>query len=165
MIHAAAPRQGHHLRLWPDNDSVSAARRFARRVLAENNRLGAVDDVTLVVSELVTNAVAATKELHARQANGITGSLARCPGGGAAQCVTRDAASENVTWVVLSLYVGPGKVVVEVWDRSDTRPTRRVVGGDSESGRGLLIVAAVGSAWGTRWPDTGGKVVWCQIGC
>lgn len=37
-------------------------------------------------------------------------------------------------------------------------------GGDAEHGRGLAIVAALASSWGTAPAEDGGRVTWCQIG-
>ncbi|MFG2649719.1 ATP-binding protein [Streptomyces sp. NPDC048436] len=58
-------------------------------------------------------------------------------------------------------YGAEGEAVlrVEVHDSGDGCP--RVVCPDGESGRGLLLVAALSDAWGVGERDPG-KVVWCQ---
>lgn len=53
-------------------------------------------------------------------------------------------------------------VLVEVVDRTLLRPRRQRPTDDDEHGRGLNIVAAVTSAWGTRRSDAG-KSVWCTF--
>ena len=54
------------------------------------------------------------------------------------------------------------RLVVEVAD-ADPRPPYRLAQDDTaEGGRGLLILAALSSAWGVRFDGTG-KVVWCEV--
>jgi anti-sigma regulatory factor (Ser/Thr protein kinase) len=53
---------------------------------------------------------------------------------------------------------------VEVHDRSVRPPLRRMVGPDSESGRGLALVEALSSRWGVL-PEPLGKAVWFEVPC
>ncbi|MCX5213488.1 ATP-binding protein [Kitasatospora sp. NBC_00240] len=56
------------------------------------------------------------------------------------------------------------RVLIEVSDTGSSLP--RLVAGASElfaeSGRGMLMVAALAERWGAR-PDDGGKTVWCEL--
>jgi anti-sigma regulatory factor (Ser/Thr protein kinase) len=57
------------------------------------------------------------------------------------------------------------RVLVEVWDASAQRPApRRPEPAElpAEGGRGLLLVAALSSDWGT-YPSRPGKVVWAMV--
>ncbi|MDQ2585555.1 ATP-binding protein [Saccharothrix yanglingensis] len=51
---------------------------------------------------------------------------------------------------------------VEVGDRSPAQPRPQPVRVDSSRGRGLIIVAALSTAWGTE-PTPTGKVVWAEL--
>ncbi len=81
------------------------------------------------------------------------------------------AASELVTnavrhagpGVVLQLSRHDDGVVVEVRDDRDAPPRWRRAAPDDESGRGLVLVAGLADAWGTRPVRDGGKVVWCRF--
>jgi hypothetical protein len=54
-------------------------------------------------------------------------------------------------------------LVIQVRDSSDELPARRDAGPDAESGRGLMLVDALGTDWGAyRTGD--GKVVWVSLG-
>ena len=53
-------------------------------------------------------------------------------------------------------------VRIEIGDSSRRRPTVRAADPDDESGRGMLLVDALASAWGVT--DTpGGKTVWFEV--
>ena len=51
---------------------------------------------------------------------------------------------------------------VEVFDGSSARPVMRSIDGAGTSGRGLRLVNAIASRWGTR-ARLDGKVVWCEL--
>jgi anti-sigma regulatory factor (Ser/Thr protein kinase) len=53
-------------------------------------------------------------------------------------------------------------ILIHVWDSSDSMPIRQDVRPDQESGRGLLLVQALASGWGT-YRESGGKVVWARV--
>ncbi len=55
------------------------------------------------------------------------------------------------------------EVYVEVTDWNGTLPHRRQAAPDDESGRGLALVEALTTHWGSRPILGGGKVVWCIL--
>lgn len=92
-----------------------------------------VDDVVLVASELVGNAVVHVAD---RADLDVEWQLDN---------------SEDATWVIL-----------RVQDGSAQRPTLRHVDALATSGRGLAIVAAVADEWGVRELGEG-KQVWARV--
>jgi len=90
------------------------------------------------------------------------------PGGLVADAVL--VTSELVTNAVLHgrapidlrLRVEGSDVLVEVRDRAAHQPRKLRPHGDDEHGRGLQIVAALSTRWGTR-PTEQGKAVWCML--
>lgn len=66
------------------------------------------------------------------------------------------------TGVTLGLRVGAGRLRVEVADGSLDRPRPRHPADDAVTGRGLLLVDALSSAWGAELRE-GGKVVWFEV--
>jgi anti-sigma regulatory factor (Ser/Thr protein kinase) len=116
--------------------AVPCARLHTREVLWEWALIGLSNDSELVVSELVTNAVAASR---------ATGSSAT---------------------VRLWLLSDGLRVLILVGDDSVQPPVRVDSGDDAESGRGLLLVEAVSTQWGWYFPDNGvaGKVIWALLG-
>jgi anti-sigma regulatory factor (Ser/Thr protein kinase) len=54
-------------------------------------------------------------------------------------------------------------VVIEVSDGADGVPRWRRAAPDDEGGRGLMLVAELADAWGSRSRPDGGKTVWCRI--
>jgi anti-sigma regulatory factor (Ser/Thr protein kinase) len=112
--------------------AVPCARLHARQVLWEWNLTGLSESAELLVSELVTNAVAASRS-----------TVPSAP-------------------VRLWLLAGTGQVLVVVWDACPRAPVPGEVDEDAESGRGLLLVDAMSRGWDWYFPQdgTGGKVVW-----
>jgi len=53
-------------------------------------------------------------------------------------------------------------LVIHVWDAHPDLPVRKDLAADAESGRGLLLVSALGKEWGA-YRKTEGKVVWVLI--
>ena len=118
--------------LGPGKSSVRRAREVVRKRLAEYGLQDLVDIAELLVSELATNAV-----VHA---------------GGCYR---------------LTLSLGIGTLRCEVADerRQLPRPPNGQVendDGDSESGRGLLLVDALSHRWGSRLTGEG-KEVWFEL--
>ena len=113
------------------------ARKHTRIVLgAWGLALERIDTVELCVSELVGNAVRASRE----------------------------TTSDPVARISLTLRYLPDELVVEVADSFHRPPVRKTnVSPQSESGRGLFIVEALAKEWGYFQPPTGGKVVWCVV--
>jgi anti-sigma regulatory factor (Ser/Thr protein kinase) len=110
------------------------ARGHVRSVLHEWGLADRVDTAQLLVSELVTNAVCASEAL-------------RVPG--VPVCRLRMVSDRH-------------SVVLSVWDGSDAMPVGQEAGPDQQSGRGLMLVAALGQDWGA-YPAQPGKVVWVAL--
>ena len=123
--------------LPPHPEAVSQARRFARQTLTGWGMENLADDVALVVSELVTNALR-----HGVAAAGAP------------------AAADGAPTVRLGLARWSSRLVCSVRDPSSTGPAPKSPGFTAESGRGLHLVASCTETWGWH-PLTGaGKVVW-----
>ena len=124
---------------WPLRDylelgalpgAVPCARLHARLLIREWGLATLADDVEILVSELVTNAVHATLALG--------------------QAVP----------VRLWLLADTARILIIVWDASPQLPIRRGASTEAESGRGLLLVEALSHQWGTSAAPAGGKTVW-----
>lgn len=120
-------------------EAVREARRFTRRTLDQWNMGDRFDDVCLVVSELVTNALR----------HGLSAS-SRCAAG-------------QEPPVRLHLMRWTERLVCAVRDPSHDSPvTRETDDFSAESGRGLFLVDSFSDSWGWH-PLAGaldGKVVW-----
>ncbi|MFE2374996.1 ATP-binding protein [Streptomyces sp. NPDC059398] len=99
------------------------------------------DDVLLVVSELVTNAVTAT------------GTLTGHPTWGEL---------EKLNLITVRLIGLQDSVVIEVCDTSDELPALAYADDDAENGRGLFLVQQLAERWGS-YRAAGGKVVWAEL--
>ena len=64
--------------------------------------------------------------------------------------------------VGLRLHCTAREIVTEITDDSTHLPQRRLPGPDDETGRGLMLVDALASDWGTRPAETG-KTVWFTL--
>jgi anti-sigma regulatory factor (Ser/Thr protein kinase) len=125
---------------WPLQDflelgallsAAPCARLHARHVLREWGIGNLGDTAELLVSELVTNAVRASREMAQAAA------------------------------VRLWLLSDSAQVLILVWDASPQPPVLADVTDEAENGRGLMIVQAVSDQWGWYPPETGnGKFVW-----
>ena len=127
---------------WPLQDflelgalpgAVPCARLHARQVIWEWGLTAMADSVEILVSELVTNAVYASRGL------GL------------------------VTSVRLWLLSDAEQVLITVWDASPYAPIHADVSVEAESGRGLLLVGAISFQWGTNDSPAGGKTVWALL--
>jgi hypothetical protein len=112
--------------------------RFARDfTLATLRRWGAAersDDIAIVMSELLTNALR-----HALPAPGEIGPR----------------------WPIRLGLLQPGRCVLcAVADPSKAAPAPRTPGSLAETGRGLNIICALSDQWGCTTPNDAGKVVW-----
>jgi anti-sigma regulatory factor (Ser/Thr protein kinase) len=131
--------------LAPRLEAVRTAREFARHTL-EGWGLGDLfDDVALVASELVTNAL--------RHALGHV-ECARVP----AQTTAQPAA--EALPIRISLVHRSPQVVCAVSDPSSTGPVAREADFVAESGRGLHLVDSFSRSWGWHPLAGAGKVVW-----
>ncbi len=97
-----------------------------------------IEDAELVLSELVTNAVNAT------------GSSSPQP-------------RRTESLIAVRLAVIADSLVIEVRDRDVSPPTPRQAEPGDETGRGLVIVAALCRRWGYFFPEEGGKAVWGEL--
>jgi anti-sigma regulatory factor (Ser/Thr protein kinase) len=124
---------------WPLRDfielgaldgSVPSARYHAKHILREWQLARLGDDVELVVAELVTNAVAASRGM--------------------------DFPFPVRMWLLSDM----ASVLVVVWDASPQPPVLLDPAEDAEAGRGLLLVEAVSARWDWHaLADGGGKVI------
>ncbi|WP_049795652.1 ATP-binding protein [Frankia sp. EAN1pec] len=145
-----APDPAVHLlphRVWhypTGPQSASAARRDVTGQLHQWNLGHVIDTITLLTSELVTNALAASM----RGDDDLTSQIA------------------------MRLTYSDNHVIVEVWDGGPGHPTRRAAGPDAEDSRGLHLVTALTPRTGyyqarVRTPDGNyqkkGKVVWAAL--
>jgi anti-sigma regulatory factor (Ser/Thr protein kinase) len=123
------------LELGPLASAVPRARRHVRQVLREWDLTDLGETAELVVSELLTNAVRATRM------------------------------AEVFAPVRLWLLSDKRSVMILVWDFSPQPPRRIDTACDAENGRGLLLVEDISMRWSWYVPhNLGGKVVWAQIG-
>lgn len=115
--------------------AVSCARLHAKQVLWEWGLTGLSESAELLVSELLTNAVHASRPI-------TPPSIVRI-------------------WLLSD----SAKVLILVWDANPKPPIRLEATDDSEHGRGLLIIDTISDRWGWYVPlGIGGKVVWCVCG-
>jgi anti-sigma regulatory factor (Ser/Thr protein kinase) len=139
----APPPQSHAedlTRRWPLRDftelgaldsSVPSARYHTRQILRKWGLTRLTTDVELVVSELVTNAIAASRALPVASP------------------------------VRLCLLTDMTQVCIAVWDANPRLPVRGDPDDLAESGRGLLLVESLAVQWDVSLtPQSGGKIVY-----
>jgi hypothetical protein len=114
-----------------------SARAHARAVLAEWGLAELAETTELLVSELTSNALQASRVLP------------------------QPLPSPVRLW----LWANRLGVSVTVWDANPEPPVLREVSENDVRGRGLLIVSVLsGQQWGWyKHPELGGKCVWCEI--
>ncbi|WP_415948242.1 ATP-binding protein [Streptomyces sp. KLOTTS4A1] len=145
-------------------EAVRAARQFTRSTLTEWQLDERFDDVALVVSELVTNALRHGLPLsHHRPCDEALRAAPADPA---------DTVRESNAPVRLHLMCWRSRLVCAVRDPSHTSPVSRETEAfedfSAESGRGLFLVESFADSWG--WHPLagtlGGKVVWAlfQLG-
>ncbi|MFD9125530.1 ATP-binding protein [Kitasatospora sp. NPDC059571] len=125
------------IRVAPAGESARDLRNAAADLLCAWGSGDLVDTVKLLLSEIFTNAVR-----HA--ATGPSGTPGRIR---ATLCQSRDSLTVNVE--------DPGSGLPSVRFVRDPGP-------DAENGRGLLLLEALASAWGTRTTRRG-KTVWFAL--
>ncbi len=127
--------------------AVTSARLHARLVVSEWGLERLADDVELVVSELVTNAVQASQALTGWRWRGVW--------------------RPGIPPVRVWLQGDQAGVLVQVWDGCERMPEWKngeAAGGEAEGGRGLVIVGVVCRRFGVYGiEETGGKVVWGMV--
>ncbi|ACY96464.1 putative anti-sigma regulatory factor, serine/threonine protein kinase [Thermomonospora curvata DSM 43183] len=134
--------------VWPDPESVTAARHFTTRRLSDWNMDAIADDVALVVTELVTNALRHSVPSHDHLMP-MDRPYRQAPGrGGAIRLRMRRRRSDQSLWLLCG-----------VFDGCRQAPRRKEPDYIAETGRGLHLVDSFTHSWGWRGlPD--GKVVW-----
>ena len=121
------------LEFAPLPTAVSCARLHAVHVLHEWGLRHLADDIAVIVSELVTNAVDASAVLPERPP------------------------------VALRLLATEKSLLIEVWDHSPLDLEPREADADDECGRGLTVVAALADRWGHERTGHRRKVVWAEL--
>jgi anti-sigma regulatory factor (Ser/Thr protein kinase) len=124
-----------HLKLAAYPTAPACARGHARAVALEWGLADLADAAELLASELVTNATQASQRLR----------------------------TQEIPVVRLWLACDQASLVIHVWDASPEMPAREEADPGDESGRGLMIIDAVSTRWGS-YQTHDGKVVWAQIG-
>jgi hypothetical protein len=130
-----------YLELGALPSAVPCARLHAKHVLREWGLEGFTDSVELIVSELTTNAIAASA--------GVQGSW------------YDNRWTPGIPPMRFWLYSDKACVLVQVWDGNDRMPEPQSVDLEAESGRGLLLVESLCAEWGAYTPEgASGKCVW-----
>ena len=129
----------HHsgLEFRPLPTAVPCARLHTKNVLAEWDLSSIACDAELVVSELVTNAYEASSRAEKHFPDKPT--------------------------IALRLSADDRLLTVEVWDRSPADPVVTPTEGDTEHGRGLMMVEAFSHDWGFYRTSEYLKTVWAQL--
>jgi anti-sigma regulatory factor (Ser/Thr protein kinase) len=127
------PRQT-HLELAALPSAVPCARGHARSVAHEWDLTDLADTAALLASEIVTNAVQASRRLG----------------------------TAGLPVVKLWVTSDGESLGIRVWDASQAMPVHQQAGPDDDSGRGLMIIDALSTGWGS-YPEADGKTVWATI--
>ncbi|MFJ9107033.1 ATP-binding protein [Streptomyces sp. NPDC102283] len=147
MTRQEVPYQPEHVRFVDQlavtaaQSAVSTSRHFLRFALSKWHAALIEDDVLLIASELVTNAIT------------ITGVVAEKP-------TWREL--ERLDLVHVRLVGLRDSVVIEVWDVSSEPPALKRADDDAEDGRGLFLVQRLARRWGS-FRAGGGKAVWAEL--
>lgn len=114
--------------------AVPCARLHVRQVLWEWGLTWPSEDVELLVSELVTNALRVTQ------------------------------AMEQEAPIRLWMLSDKNQILIMVWDGHPRPPVRIEAADEAIGGRGLLLVETLSERWGWYpAKDIGGKWVWCSV--
>jgi Histidine kinase-like ATPase domain len=122
--------------------AAGCSRQLIRLTLDRWGLVRMTGDAEMVVSELTTNAVQATR---------LTDPKAKW----------NDV--RNLATIHVRLLMFDTAIVIEVWDRYSVAPASQDVTGEEEAGRGLSIVAALSAEWNYFLAPQGGKVVWAEL--
>jgi anti-sigma regulatory factor (Ser/Thr protein kinase) len=121
----------------PLPNAIPSARLWTRNVLFEWRLPDLTESAELIVSELMTNAYSVSRP---------------------------ETQFHDLCTITLRLRANHQYLLVEVWDRSPEDPA--VLGtpdGDTEHGRGLVIVQALANDWGYWREAAYRKCVWAQL--
>lgn len=114
--------------------AVPCARLHVRQLLWEWGITEFSEGVELLVSELLTNAVKASRYL------------------------------DGISPVRLWLLSDKARVLTLVWDANPRPPVRMSIDEEAEGGRGLVLVETLSQKWDWyAHPELGGKVVWSLV--
>jgi len=121
-------------------EGATLARRYVVALMDEwDVPFGIKEDMELVCSELVANALEVTRSLPPPLAAGEP-------------------------WPVgLRLLGNQQRIVLEVWDCHPGVPVRQLAPDDQECGRGLAIVHELANRWGSRRLSAHVKAVWAEL--
>jgi anti-sigma regulatory factor (Ser/Thr protein kinase) len=119
-----------YLELGALPSAVPCARLHTRHLLWEWGLTSLTDSAEVIVSEIMTNAVQITQ------------------------------ADTRIAPVRLWLLADRAQLLILVWDASPLPPVPVRPDGDTENGRGLLLVDALSTRWDHFGHHSGGKVVW-----
>jgi len=144
--------------LSPRHDSVRHAREFTRATLRRWHLDAIFDDVALVASELVTNALRHAVGLRPPSAAEARVAPQGAPGAPGAQT----GLPLGTLPIRISLVRRASQVVCAVSDPSSCGPVARAADFIAESGRGLHLVDSFSQSWGWH-PVAAGKVVWAMF--
>ena len=122
--------------------AVPWGRQFAANALNDWGLTHLSETVTLIASELLTNAVRAT---------------------GTTRPVVTYQERETLPLVAVRLRVSGGSLLIEVWDTSRALPKTRTPASDAEDGRGLPLVTLLSERWDAHHHPSGGKVVYAVL--
>ena len=121
------------LELGPLPTAIGCARDHAREVLIEWRLGQLIDDAVLLVSELMTNALRASRALP------------------------------TPAPIVLRLLANDSQLLIEAWDQWVDGLDLKPGASDDEHGRGLAVVTALSNRWGVGRIQDNYKVVWCEL--
>ncbi|MBF9070190.1 ATP-binding protein [Streptacidiphilus fuscans] len=157
--------------LAPRRESVRTAREFTRLTLNRWELGDLFDDIALVASELVTNALRYGLPAHVPEPRSIWGrrGAGASPIGDRMDLRAEETAGSgyggtaenpgNQPLIRLSLVRSDPQVVCAVTDPCENGPVPREADWVAESGRGLHLVESFSQSWGWH-PVAVGKVVW-----
>lgn len=134
-----------------DTKSVGTARDFCLSTMRRWGVQDRSDDVAVVVSELLTNALR----------HGVPHAPAQPHAQAQPHVQVREGAAPRSRWPVRLGLVQPGHFVLcAVADPSPRLPEPKEPDYLAESGRGLHVISALSDRWGCTAPTEAGKVVW-----
>jgi Histidine kinase-like ATPase domain len=141
----ASPQFARRVRMSPEPGAAALARAEVAAAIRDWGVAVDLDAALLLTSELVTNAVTHGARLRAPEGPG-----------------PRPGTDGTAAQVVLAITACATGLRVDVHDGSGDFPVPRVVGGQEESGRGLLLVTSLSAEWGC-YRTPAGKAVYFTL--